>query len=189
MDKIIERIGETYRNKYSFSEEQIQRIQYTLKATWNELSKVLIYSVIFLLLGKTKEFFLVYFCLISLRLFEGGLHFKNYFSCLLSSFILICLCIWLPVARLPWDSLFTAALLSLTCILFFAPTLPKVRKLRSKKQFWILKTLASISTLIWLLIAKTNRDTAWSTSILYTVIFSNYQIIFSYFQIRNKKRR
>ena len=187
MNKIINKIGDIFQNKYGFSEEKSQRIQYTLKATWNELSKFLVYLIIFLLAGKPKEFFLVYFCLISLRIFEGGLHCKKYFTCLLFSFIIISSCIYLPKTLLSLEYLYVIALISILCTLLFAPTLPKVRKLKTRKQYWILKIFALINTLAWLLIIKTNYGADWNTSVLYTIIFSNYQVVFSYFQIRNKK--
>lgn len=58
-----------------------------------ESTKMVIYLVIFYLLGLTKEFLTALIFMAVLRISGGGLHFKHYLSCLFASFLLLGLAI------------------------------------------------------------------------------------------------
>lgn len=187
----IQRIGEHYRTNHHFSEDKVQRIEYSLEAIWNELSKVLIYSLFFFFTGNLKVFLFVYICLISIRLFAGGIHCGSYTSCLIISFVYLCICVFFPyIIRISLNVLFLLSGLSIIFALFFAPVLPKVRSLKTRKQFWILKASSVISTTIWLLIAYLYRETNMiSSNLLWTIILTNYQLIFPYWSYLKERRK
>ena len=58
-----------------------------------ESSKAIIYYIVFHFLGFQKEYVIALLLMATLRISGGGLHFKNYFSCLLVSFIFLSLAI------------------------------------------------------------------------------------------------
>ena len=190
METFVQRIGNYYRIKHQFSEDKIQRIEYSLKAIWNELSKVLIYSSFFLCTGRWKTFALVYVCLISIRLFSGGIHCASYTSCLIISFVYLCICVFGPyVIHIPASILFLLSGLSFVFALLFAPILPKVRSLKNRKQFWILKTLSLLSTAFWILIAYLYRSSDMiDSNLLWTIILANYQLVFPYWLYLKERR-
>ena len=191
MGMFIRKIGEYYRTKHHFSDDKVQRIEYSLKATWNELSKVLIYSLFFFFTGNWKTFALVYICLISIRLFFGGIHCGSYTSCLIISFVYLCICVFCPsIIRIPPSVLFSLSGLSVIFALLFAPILPKVRSLKTRKQFWILKVFSVTSTVLWILIAYLYRETSVvSSNLLWTIILANYQLVFPYWSYLKERRK
>lgn len=191
MGMFIQKIGEYYRTKHHFSDDKVQRIEYSLKATWNELSKVLIYSLFFFFTGNWKTFALVYICLISIRLFSGGIHFGSYTSCLVISFVYLCICVFCPsIIRIPPSVLLSLSGLSIVFALLFAPILPKVRSLKTRKQFWTLKVFSVTSTVLWILIAYLYRDTSVvSSNLLWTIILANYQLVFPYWSYLKERRK
>lgn len=191
MGMFIQRIGDHYRTKHHFSDDKVQRIEYTLETIWNELSKVLIYSLFFFLTGNWKTFSLVYICLVSIRLFAGGIHCISYISCLIVSFVYLCICVFLPyIIRISLNVLFLLSGLSIIFALFFAPVLPKVRSLKTRKQFWILKASSVITTALWISIAYLYRETSMiSSNLLWTIIFTNYQLVFPYWSYFKERRK
>lgn len=191
MRKLIDCIANCYRKNYQFSEEKVQRIEYTLSAMWNEISKVLLYSMIFALLGKWKTFAVVYICLITIRLFAGGIHCGSYFCCLVFSFAFLSVCVYGPtIYDFDQPVLLFLSLFSILFTLAFAPMLPKVRSLKSRNQFWILKALATVSTFFWITVAFLFRkNKILSDNILWTVILANYQLIFPYWTYQKERRK
>ena len=190
MDVLIQQIGNYYRKKHYFPEDKVERIEYSLKATWNELSKALIYCLFFFFIGKWETFALVYVCLISIRLFSGGVHCRSYVYCLIISFVCLCICVFFPYfIRIPLSVLFGLSALSIVFAFLFAPVLPKIRTLKSRKQFRILKAFSVTSTVLWILIAYLYRKTDLiSCNLLWTINLANYQLVFPYLSYLKERR-
>ena len=62
---------------------------YMIKAIFYEVSKIIIFLLVFMQLNLTKEYFVALVALMLLRNHGGGLHFKHYISCLLVSFLFL----------------------------------------------------------------------------------------------------
>ena len=73
--------------KYTNYEKKLR--EYYLKCFLSEFSKIIIFLVLFSLLGLTKEYIVALIFLILLRSNGGGLHYKHYSSCLIVSFFFL----------------------------------------------------------------------------------------------------
>lgn len=62
---------------------------YMIKALFCEVSKIIIFLLVFMRLNLTKEYFAALIALMLLRNHGGGLHFKHYISCLFVSFLFL----------------------------------------------------------------------------------------------------
>jgi len=60
-----------------------------LKGTLSDLSKALMFFLIFYVLGLHKEFLWGMFFLVAFRVYSGGIHCKTYWGCLLLSFVIL----------------------------------------------------------------------------------------------------
>ena len=60
-----------------------------LKCIASELSKIVIFSIIFSILGLTKEFISALFFLMIFRTSSGGIHCHSYLGCLCVSFLIL----------------------------------------------------------------------------------------------------
>ena len=61
-------------SSYQFTDLEMKRLKYTLKAVSSELIKTLMLSVLFFKLGHLPEFFVGVLVLITIRCNSGGLH-------------------------------------------------------------------------------------------------------------------
>ncbi len=84
-----------------YSEYEQKMREYYWKCFISEFSKIIIYFVVFSLLGFTKEYLAALLFLMLFRNNGGGIHCKHYTSCLLVSFTFLCLCILLGVCVVP----------------------------------------------------------------------------------------
>lgn len=75
--------------------------EYYIKAFVSEVSKIIIFLIIFLVLDLVKEYFIALLALMLLRNHGGGLHFKHYISCLAVSFLFLFLSIQLALTCQP----------------------------------------------------------------------------------------
>ncbi|MGN0155935.1 MAG: accessory gene regulator B family protein [Lachnospiraceae bacterium] len=79
------------KKQYHFSDYQIGQLEYLFKTIFSEISKLVIFAVIFRRELGLYCFAVSIMCI--LRSVTGGLHCKTYITCLLSSFIYLYLCI------------------------------------------------------------------------------------------------
>lgn len=79
----IEQFMEQIQTSYQFTDLEMKRLQYTLKAISSELIKTLLLSVLFFKLGYLPEFVIGVLVLITIRCNSGGLHMEHFISCLL----------------------------------------------------------------------------------------------------------
>ena len=70
-------------SSYQFTDLEMKRLKYTLKAVSSELIKTLVLSVLFYKLGHLPEFFIGVLVLITIRCNSGGLHMEHFITCLL----------------------------------------------------------------------------------------------------------
>lgn len=76
---------------------QKQMMIFFFKCIASELSKTIIFLIVFSLWGLTKEFWAALFFMMLYRTSSGGLHCKSYFSCLALSFLILFLAITMGV--------------------------------------------------------------------------------------------
>lgn len=103
------------KTRYNYSEYQILLLRYCLNTLISEISKFIILSFWFIYISKYVEFLYGLLILSILRLSNGGLHFKRYFSCFLATFTIMNLSIiLLPMLNI---KLYIELLLLTLCLL------------------------------------------------------------------------
>lgn len=142
----------------SFSEEDKEKMIFTLSLTLNDFSKIIILSLIFMLLGDIK-FFLITFCVsILLRINIGGFHFKQYISCLLFTSLYFFLLLAIHLTVLPDIIMFQLFVISLLIQLTLAPVVSPQRETiqYTNKKLFKFKSLFLSITVFLLYITSNN---------------------------------
>ena len=172
--------ADIYRKKHWLSEDTIDCMEYTLKSFLNEISKFLLYGLIFAGFHLLPDYIISYLVFVTLRLFTGGIHCKTYWKCFLLSFVFILICVLLPhflVIRL-WILIVIAGF-SLILPILFAPVTPSFRMIKKKEDRVKLRVLAVLVTLFWIVTAVlVMPHLIWAEIILYSIILVNVQLIF-----------
>lgn len=78
-----EQFLEQIQSSYQFTDLEMKRLKYTLKAVSSELIKTLLLSILFLNLGHLPEFLIGVLVLITIRCNSGGLHMEHFITCFL----------------------------------------------------------------------------------------------------------
>ena len=73
--------------EYGYSDYQIKLIKFSMTGILYDVSKTLLFLVYFCATGKGLEYLFAIVPLILLRTRTGGIHFKTYWGCLLTSFV------------------------------------------------------------------------------------------------------
>lgn len=101
---------------FGYSDYEMAIIKYSVTALFSELSKIIILSILYAVIGKFDLFLVSSALLILLRLNGGGYHCKHYITCLLlTAFVTSAAIIFLPLINIPNYSI---VLISLTICLF-----------------------------------------------------------------------
>lgn len=170
-------IADYYRKKELLDEETVQKMEYTLKAIYNELSKLLIFILLFSLVGKSINFLSCYIAFVSLRLFAGGIHCKTYWGCFSFSLISFLFFIFIPVCMN--INIHVLRMISyILCVLpaLFSPVLPSFRRIKKERTKLLLKITAVLVTLIWTSLSYV-IDSEYSVSILIALSTANLQLL------------
>lgn len=124
-----EQFLEQIQSSYQFTDLEMKRLKYTLKAVSSELIKTLMLSVLFFKLGHLPEFFIGVLVLVTIRCNSGGLHMEHFISCLLFTLTFMLLSVIVLPAYVPVPYLIKPAVLAL-CILTTFLTAPVASKKR-----------------------------------------------------------
>lgn len=171
-------IADYYRKNRLLDEETIQKMEYTIKAIFNELSKLIIFIILFSLLGKQISFLLCYLAFVSLRIFAGGLHCKTYWGCFTFSLISFLMFIYIPdLIDINIRIMQIIAYISCLFPAVFSPVLPSFRNIKSSRKKTILKITAVFVTLLWTSLSYTVISPKYSISILLALSIANFQLI------------
>lgn len=168
-------IANIYRSRNWLPEETVQCMEYTLKALFNEWSKLAIYLLIFCCLRQAELFLLCYAVYVTVRLFAGGVHCRTYGRCFLVSFLFLGGCVvGAHVFLVP----VLVAVLSCGVALGLSPVTPSFRMISSKKHCAWLRVGAAVIGVGWIVIAKVLcKNATLANGILITVACANYQLL------------
>ncbi|MCI8365356.1 MAG: accessory gene regulator B family protein [Eubacterium sp.] len=86
-----EQFLEQIQSSYQFTDLEMKRLKYTLKAVSSELVKTLVLSVLFFKLGHLPEFLIGVLVLVTIRCNSGGLHMEHFITCFLFTLIFMLL--------------------------------------------------------------------------------------------------
>ncbi len=179
MKSVSEIIAMYYRNNQLLPSDTIDCMEYTLKALINELTKVLMYVVVFAFFGVLSNFLLAYVAFVTVRLFAGGIHCKTYWGCALVSFLMLGSCVGVGVvAPEQQQTIFVVSLISIVVPVLLAPVTPSFRVIKTDKHKMLLRAVAAIVSLIWVMSAHLMiKNAVLSVTVLFTVSLANYQLI------------
>lgn len=150
-----------------FSELQLKKMEYGLICTFDEITKLIPYFIVFWIFSIQNYYLiaLIFFC--PIRLFSGGYHARTYWGCFFMSFLIFCAIIlfgkYLTINH------YILALLLLTCfilICIFSPVDNINKKIKSKKRRKKLKYYSIIITLILIIICYLIPDKFLTTAVI-----------------------
>ena len=124
-------------------EFKFEVLAYGINVFLREVIKFILLSVVFKLLGYSKEFYFVLFNFIILRAFVGGTHRKTSVGCLVQSFITILSGIVIADLKImPCELSIIISFILLLFVFFFAPIISDKRAKYSKNKRYKFKTVA-----------------------------------------------
>ncbi len=167
-----------YKNNL-MSHQDIRKMQYGMEVVFNDISKLLIFLLLFGITGQLDKFIFAYLVLFTIRSFSGGLHFYTWLQCFLFSFGFFSLVVLaLPNINLINSKPIYIALMSvsLPIIIFFSPMPSKYRPIHNKKRKMIGKLTALILTILWLLLLYFKFNDYMSYGI-WTIFLLSIQLI------------
>lgn len=172
-------VADYYRKKELLSPQIIDCMEYTLKTFVNELSKFILYCFIFSFLQSLVNFLLGYIVFVTVRAFAGGIHCKTYWGCFFLSLLFIGGGIYWPqLIGGNKDVLSIIALVSCIFPLLLSPVTPSFRIIKAEKNKIVLKLLAVIVSMGWIVIAYFAIDAYDAAGcILCMVSLANYQLV------------
>ncbi len=110
--------------------EELQRIkiQYVCQVLLGETEKLLVLFALFALAGRTREFLLILLCLLTVRHYVGGVHFKTTFSCLMATIGICVLILYLGRYVLLEEQLRTVIYSGNMLLAYFFAPIPSVNR-------------------------------------------------------------
>ncbi|EKQ52275.1 MULTISPECIES: accessory gene regulator B family protein [unclassified Clostridium] len=136
------------KNNSTLTKTDLLKIQYTLEVILGDLTKILIIFLIFLNLNELPLFLLSYTILISTRPFIGGMHCKNYISCLIVSVMYFIVILLFSTLSPKLNANFSIVLFIISFIitLIYAPCRNEKRPVKNKAT---LKIISLLSLTFW----------------------------------------
>lgn len=132
---LLDKIQGYFVNEFNLSPLDSVKLRYSIEVIFNDISKLIILSIIFSILNCASDFIYSVIALLSIRIFTGGLHFKTYFGCFLFTGIFFSTSILLK-NNIPIESndLILLFIFSLLTIFLFAPIPGENRPIYSSKR-------------------------------------------------------
>lgn len=190
MKVVIRKFTDYYRKNELLDNDTIEKMEYTIESFFNEFSKFLIFSLIFILLNKFTYFIFCYIAFVTLRVFSGGIHCSNYLNCFIISLLSFFIFIYFPeIINFNSNILINITVLSVLFPILFSPILPRIRKIKNSKVKLTLKILSVISTLTWIVLCKYLIDIKYINSILLAILIENTQLVFPVMKDYLRERR
>lgn len=132
-----------------FSELQLIKMEYGLLCFFSEITKLILYCIIFYLFRVHIYFFIALIFLSPLRAAIGGYHSKTYWGCFILSFSIFSLIIYLGKnAALNIGQILGILAVSFILILLFAPVDNENKRIKNKERKMSLKRYGLITLVL-----------------------------------------
>ncbi|WP_315080657.1 accessory gene regulator B family protein [uncultured Clostridium sp.] len=131
--------------------DDLEKINYSLQAIFNESFKIVILIILFSILGKINYFLFSILILFSIRIFAGGYHCNTNMKCLLFSILLFLItCLISPILpKINNLIYYIISLLSIFIVILKSPYPNKNRSIKNKKRKQIFKIISTFFTMLW----------------------------------------
>ena len=125
------------------------KTRYALEVVRDEIIKLLILALLFILLGYKEEFFFAITFLFAIRIFSGGMHMKSNIGCFVMSFCFLFLpIVLLPQLHIPDYALLLIAGFSFLTISVLSPVASYKRPIKTASRKTFLKRMTLIVVFI-----------------------------------------
>lgn len=184
MDTILRRI----QSEYHYTDFEIAQIKYVVQIVLSESSKLLFLVLFFGIIGKSLEFLITLAVLFPLRITCGGIHCKHYWSCFLTTFLFIVLCIVLPQWGYPATT--SALTILFICMLLhyrYAPVTSIFRPILTHKKIYESKLKSFCYILIDSSIIFLVEMNPYAGIIFWTIVLQTAQLIIAYYLRKDVK--
>lgn len=169
------------RKTKELSEYEKKLQEYYWKCFISEFSKIIIFLIVFMLLGFTKEYVAALFYLMVLRNNGGGLHCKNYISCLLVSFTFLCGSILLGTyAAPPQTLLYTVTLFCAATGYYLVPITSDNRPAATPEQVKKSKRNTVVAILLFFVLICICPLNTYICIGYWTIVLHIFQLVIAY---------
>lgn len=147
---LVDGLHKYFQKEFNLCELDSIKLKYSLEVIIGEVSKFAILFFLFWILGKMTDFIYCSSVLLVIRLFTGGLHFKTYSKCLISSGIFFYIAIFLK-SNISLNLRIASILFifSLLTIIMLAPICGKSRPDYPHRKRQKFKLIGAVSVLIY----------------------------------------
>lgn len=188
-DKLVYSFTEYLRLQFSYDDNEIAKIKYSLEAFLYEFEKLVILLIIFSLLGKTHEFIISTIVLFTIRPIAGGLHFSKFINCFLFTLIFFVLAIIiLPLIPLKKTTIIIILFVSLIINYLFSPISSKNRPNKDYKTNTKFKLLSSIIILVHSTIILYFKNINVLSCYIWIIALQSVQLIISKEMLNYEKK-
>lgn len=167
VDMLLSRIG-----KYNpgMSEAQLKTRKYGLEVLLGELSKALIYLLVFSLFSLTGHYLLSMLIFCTIRTSTGGYHARSYLGCFIITFIMFSAILFAGKYFEPSIAVKSIMLaLSLIITILFAPVMHKNVTRKNKERADHFKLMSILLVVSWSGVTYFLRG-AWSATAVFTIL-------------------
>lgn len=181
---IINQIKET---NPQYTEKQLKTVEYGIRCTVDELSKIAILILLSLFFNITKYFMvsLIFFAIV--RTTTGGFHNKTYIGCLISTLVIFSTMLSIAIyIKLSETIRICLLLTSLLSIIILAPVDHITKPIISKERRFRLKIISIINVIILGLISLILPD-VYSNVALLSISGSTFLMVIGKIPALNKK--
>lgn len=167
-------------NNIISSEDDSEKIKYSLSVISSELLKFIGLSLLFLGFRLYKYFIFSFIIVLLARIFSGGIHFYKRFQCFLFSLLFfICSIIFLPKITLNYYGYILIWILCTIIILTCAPIFSKYRQFLNKKKLKF-KLVSLISTTVcFIILFAFFYNTFYFKCGIWTLLLQNLQLFYA----------
>ena len=161
--------------------DDLEKINCSLQAIFNEVFKVVILIILFFIIGKINYFLFSVLILFSIRIFTGGYHCNTTIKCLFYSillFLVSCL-IGSILPKLNSSVYYITALISIFIVILRTPYPNKNRPIKNKKRKRIFKIISTLFTIFWVCILLFYiKDITYLNCGFLTIVLQVIQLIY-----------
>lgn len=171
--KTLDKIQTTYH----FTDTEISRMDYTIRVFFYEASKIFVFIAIFTLLGKLEEYVICLVALLPFRWISGGLHFKNYWSCFLFSFLFFTIITNLLIqVNVPENFQFLIFLICNVAMYRIGPVTSKYKTPMTMQRYNFLRKLASVILILYTIFTLSLENVPHRNIIFWSVVLQVIQL-------------
>lgn len=188
-DKLVYSFTEYLRLQFSYDDDEIAKIKYSLEVFLYDFEKLLILFIIFFQINKSKEFVLCTLVLISIRTFAGGMHFNTFRHCFLASLLIFVLSIVI-LPMIPLNLLLVSIILLVSFIInvIYSPITSIHRPKKTDKTKNIFRFVSSLIILMHSInILLLNRQ-SYLNCYIWIIAIQSIQLIFAKEMLKNETK-